>query len=81
MAKREQLFSVGLLNNHTHAKLRLMVWAADADAAAEKLRGVLTGAGCEYTWRNTLPEYNATGTDHVYREVYREVADDGAARG
>ena len=77
MAKREQLFSVGLTCNKTHAKLRLMVWAADADAAAEKLRGVLTGAGCEYSWRNTLPEYNATGTDHVYREV----ADDGAARG
>lgn len=77
MAKREQLFSVGLTCNKTHAKLRLMVWAADADAAAEKLRGVLTGAGCEYSWRNTKPEFAEDGI----RYVYREVADDGAARG
>lgn len=68
--KREQLWSVGLLNKRTHANLRLLVWAdCNPDAAARKLKGALIGEDCEYALRNVKPEYNDTGTGHVYREV------------
>ena len=52
----EQLWSVGLLNKRTHARLRLMVWGRDRADAEAKLDGVLFGDGCEYDLRNTIPE-------------------------
>jgi hypothetical protein len=72
MTKTETLWSVGMTNNRTHARLRLLVWAADLAEAEAKLAGTLLGEGCEYTHTNTKPEYDTSEypmIKHLKREI------------
>ena len=73
MKKTETLWSVGLINDLTHARLRLLVWAETPEDAVAKLTGTLIGKGCEYTHTNTKPEYDISGEGPHNKHLTREI--------